>query len=412
MNSRDIHKNLFGFWWHAFFFSMTYAFTDYNTVLPSLILKSGGAFIHIGLLTFISIGFPLVFQIIFTSFISKSRSKKKFLLVGIHLRIFALAGIAFSIYNYLEGNASGFLLQVYLWMIIFTMSGAMANLSYNHLAGLSFKMEVRKKYLLYKQIFTALGMAISAIAVSFLLKSFVFPENYMYLFLAASVLLLMASGGFWILKEKKDVHNGQFVSLTHLLKNIFSILRQYPNLRYLILIANSLGVFLGFIPFIMGIVKNQFGLTFQLVGSIVLFQYASMILSTFLWKQIIHKKGYKGLLTVTIFLSGLLPLLVLLFLSLSISSGIFILFFFLGSVISAYRISMEGALLEISTDENRVLFSGILGAMNFLGALIPLIGGILFHIIPYYYLFGAIVLISLSSYTFLQKMECPAENIK
>jgi hypothetical protein len=410
MNPQIANRNLIGYLWHASFFSMTYAFTDYNSVLPSLILKAGGRFFHIGLMTFISIGFPLFFQILFTSFISRARFKKKFLLLGIHLRIFALAGIGFSIYNFIRGNAEGFLIQIYIWLLLFSMSGALANLPYNHLAGMSFKNHFRKVYLFRKQILTAIGMGLSAVLVGIYLKSFDYPRNYMILFFSASGMLLIASFGFWILKEPDSESSPLTFSFSDLFRQIPSYLREYPNLFYLIIIANILGIFLGFIPFLMGIVKNQMGITAGLVANVVLFQYGSMILSSFLWKNVMHSTGFKGLLKMTVFLAFLMPLVSLGLLSLHWNGGIYLLFFLLGSVISSYRISMEGALLEISTDQNRVLFTGIYGALNILGAIIPLIGGVLLDYVAYPILFLVISFLAIFSFYFLGKLECPVDQ--
>ncbi|GAB4169740.1 MAG: hypothetical protein Kow00108_03500 [Calditrichia bacterium] len=410
MNNQHYGRNLFGYLWHALFFSITFAFTDYNSVLPSLILKAGGSFYHIGLLTFISIGFPLFFQILFMGYITGAQHKKKFLLLGIHLRIIALAGIGYSIYRFINGRSDGFVLYIYLWLIIFSMSGALANLPYNHLAGVSFKGMGRKVYLFRKQIVTALGMVISAILVGIFLRHFDFPVNYMTLFFAASIMLFIASLGFWLLREEKVASIKPAVSVATIFKSIPLYLKESSNLLNLVIIANLSGVFIGLIPFLMGVVKNEIGISAELVGKVVFFQYMSMILSSILWRKIMHSKGFKGLLMATSGLAFILPLITLGLLSLSGEKSIYVLFFLLGAIISAYKIGMEGSLLEISSDENRIIFTGIFGALNILGSLIPLVGGFLFEVIPYTIIFLFISLLALLNFKYIRRLDCPIDH--
>jgi MFS family permease len=52
------------------------------------------------------------------------------------------------------------------------------------------------------------------------------------------------------------------------------------------------------------------------------------------------------------------------------------LFFLSGFVLTAHEVVMSGILVEISTDENRALYTGISGTGNLLSALLPMIGGI------------------------------------
>ncbi|MDD3940492.1 MAG: hypothetical protein PHH10_08380, partial [Dysgonamonadaceae bacterium] len=98
-----------------------------------------------------------------------------------------------------------------------------------------------------------------------------------------------------------------------------------------------------------------------------------------------------------------LPLFILL------ASGMpsFITIFFIGGVIfTAYSISMNGVLLEVSGIENRTLYAGIVGAGNILPALFPLLGGWIikqFGFEPFFILFMSVIL---SSLFFIYKTNC------
>ncbi len=402
-------RNFYAFLWHAFWFSFTFAFTDYNTVLPAMIVKAGGASWHIGVLTFITIGFPLISQLIFTPFLASRSSKKPYLLFGINLRVIALAGIGATIFVFTKGSSSLVIFLIYLWMLLFTFSGAFAGLSYTHIVGISFSGNERKFFLVKKQILGAVGMALSAYIVRLVLSQREYPSNYTLLFFMASAMLLLASLGFWILREPVQRSNTSQISVFQLTKKIPAILKENRNLLNLIIVANFLSASLILIPFLTGSLKEQFTLTGSLVGNLLLFQYAGMIISNAFWNRIVRSKGFKGLLFLTILMVSAIPIFGILILAISSKPLLFLLFFFIGSGISAYKIGMEGGLLEISTNENRVLFTGVFGAMNIISSVLPLITGFVFHLLPYHTIFIVFSLITFSSIYFLKKMRCPVD---
>ncbi|NOX90362.1 MAG: MFS transporter [Calditrichaeota bacterium] len=402
-------RNFYAFLWHAFWFSFTFAFTDYNTVLPAMIVKAGGASWHIGVLTFITIGFPLISQLIFTPFLASRSSKKPYLLFGINLRVIALAGIGATIFIFTEGSSSLIIFLIYLWMLLFTFSGAFAGLSYTHIVGISFSGNERKLFLVKKQILGAVGMALSAYIVRLVLSQREYPSNYTLLFFMASAMLLLASLGFWILREPVQRSNTAQISVFQLTKKIPAILKENRNLLNLIIVANFVSASLILIPFLTGSLKERFTLTGSLVGNLLLFQYAGMIISNAFWNRIVRSRGFKGLLFLTILMVSAIPLFGILILAISSKPLLYLLFFFIGGGISAYKIGMEGGLLEISTNENRVLFTGVFGAMNIISSVLPLITGFVFHLLPYHTIFIVFSLITFSSIHFLKKMRCPVD---
>ncbi|MBK5201739.1 MAG: hypothetical protein JJE21_09470, partial [Spirochaetaceae bacterium] len=84
------NRNYTGFLWHAIFLSLTMTFTDVNTIIPALILSVGGGAIHVGIVSAIVIGLPVVTKLFFSSFLSSRKRKKPYLLLGIDMRVLAL----------------------------------------------------------------------------------------------------------------------------------------------------------------------------------------------------------------------------------------------------------------------------------------------------------------------------------
>jgi len=403
-------ENFYPFLWHGFWLAFTSAFTDYNTVLPVMIVKAGGTSFHIGLLTFITVGFPLLSQLIFTPFISSRHSKKPYLILGIGLRIAALSGLGFTIYLFTNASSLQIIYLIYVWMLLFTISGSFAGLSYTHLVGISFTGDERKHFLVTRQILSAIALALSAYSVRFILKFREFPENYMLLFFIASAMLFVASLGFWLLHEPGHSKVKNTFTIVELIRNIPKLLRTDPNLRYFIIIANALSASLILIPFLTGSLKRQFTLSGTLVGNLIVFQYLGMVISNYIWRKVSHKRGFKGLLQIAIVMIASVPILGLAILWLNSQPALYLLFFYIGSAISVYKISMEGVLLEITTNENRVLYSGVYSVMNVLGAFLPLFIGIILHLINRQVLFVVFGIVSLSSLFYFRRMHCPIDR--
>ncbi len=117
-------------------------FVDVNTVLSSFILKIGGSSIHVGMITAISVGLPMITQLLFAGFLSGRSRKKPFLLMGIYIRVFALAGMGFTLSISDSSEPMRLLMMVFLWIGLFSLSGAFAEISYTDVGGNTTQIQV------------------------------------------------------------------------------------------------------------------------------------------------------------------------------------------------------------------------------------------------------------------------------
>jgi hypothetical protein len=107
MTSDNSQHNFRAFVWHASWLGFTVTFTEVNTVLPGLIVEVGGSQIHVGILTAIMVGAPMLTQLLFAGFLTPKPRKKPFLLLGIYLRVAALAGVAWTLSHLTSINPVG-----------------------------------------------------------------------------------------------------------------------------------------------------------------------------------------------------------------------------------------------------------------------------------------------------------------
>ncbi|MBO8161853.1 MAG: MFS transporter [Thermosipho sp. (in: Bacteria)] len=396
------NRNFHAFIWHAVFLAFAGSFIEINTVIPSLILKAGGSEIIIGLVTAISIGIPLLSQLLFASILVSKPIKKPYLLSGIYLRIFSLFLIALM----LSSNFSGKLILTFtiIGLSIFSFSGVFAGVSYTDLLGKSISKDNLKKFMSTRQILKSIFALLGAFTAKFIINKSDYPINYSVMFYIASFSLFIASIGFWLIKEKKIIQSKQFPSFLVVLKNIPVYLFKDKNLLNYVIFSNLTGFGLIIIPFYILLAKNSFSLDNKIVGNFLFLQMSGIVLSSFLWGKLLHSKGYKKVLKYCIFLGSSLPILALV-LSNFTPLAFSLVFFISGLTLSARQMSFEGILIEISSHDNRALYVGIAGALNIVTALLPLVIGLIIKYIGFNIMFLTVSIAILSSIKFLNKIK-------
>jgi len=408
LSEQNSKNNFNAFVWHSAFLALASSFMDVDTIIPSMLIKAGGGSVHLGILTAIMLGGSSLFQLIFASFLSNKTLKKKYLLIGINLRVTALLLLALLFFWSASLHDDLIILFIFLFISLFSFSGSYANVSYIDILGKSVRDTKRKKLFSTKQIINSIGVFASALIVRELLKDFNYPINYSILFLFAGILLLIASLGFWKIREIKSVikTKKRFIEFFTMIP---SEIRKNPNLKYYLLIINSLGLGLSLLPFLILFAKENFGLTYGLIGNFLLFRTIGMLSAGLFLFKYSNRFQYKNLLKFSLVLAALLPVISLI---LSHTVSVYqLIFIFSGVFFAVYRVAINGVLLEISTNENRAVYAGISGAGNILTTLFPLFAGVIISILGYHAVFITVSLIILMSYIFVTKLHCKPASI-
>jgi MFS family permease len=395
--------NFKAFLWHSAFLALASNFMDVDTIIPSMIIKAGGNSIHLGILTAIMLGGSSLFQLVFASYLSNYSLKKKYLLIGINLRVVSLISLALLFFISYQISGKMLIILIFLLISIFSFSGSFANVSYVDIMGKSVQENKRKKLFTSKEIINSIGIFASAMIVRELLITFEFPKNYSILFLIAGLLLGIASVGFWYIREVKSIIKKKR-GFCEFFNKIPSEIKKNANLKYYLLIINSLGLGLSILPFFILFAKDNFGLSYQMIGDYLLFRTIGMLAAgVFLFKNS-KQFQYKNLLKFSMVLAALLPAISL---TLKDLQQVYqFIFIFSGIFISVYKVAVNGVLLEISTNENRAIYAGISGAGNIMTTLFPLFAGFLISFIGYTFVYLSVTVIILSSYFFVTKLKC------
>lgn len=407
LNDSHWRSNFHAFMWHAIFLALTTSFMDIDTIIPSMMIKAGGTSFHLGLLTAIMTGGASLSQLIFGGFLSGKQRKKSYLLLAIHLRVFSLLLLSLLFFKSPGLSGDVIIATIFLLISLFSFSGAFANVSYMDILGKSVLKTSRKRFFSIKQVVNSVGVLASALVVRSLLKVFEYPFNYGVLFLIAGLLLLVATGGFWKIREAL-IPPQKKLGLMGYLVRIPGEIRSNDNLRYYLLIINTMGLGLGVLPFAILLAKTRYGLDYSMIGNFLLFRTVGMLLAGLILYRLSSRIRYKSLLKFCLVVGGLVPVLCLLITDNSLLYQV--VFVFAGVFVACYKMATNGVLLEISTDENRALYAGISGAGNILTAIFPLLAGALIPYVGFTAVFLVVAAIMFSSFLFVHKLNCKPEE--
>ena len=174
-------------------------------------------------------------------------------------------------------------------------------------------------------------------------------------------------------------------------------------MKYFLGFINTMGISISLLPFVILYAKEFYNTQSTDTGLFLLYKIIGSVSVGFILFFLAGKYKYRYLLYGSAILAFILPLFILL----SSEMPSFGIIFFIGGVIfTAYSISMNGVLLEVSGTENRTLYTGITGGRKYSACPFPFIGGWIikqFGFQPFFILFMVIIF---SSLFFIYKINC------
>ena len=402
LTSRVSRLNYRSFLWHAIFLALAKNFMDVDTIIPAMMVDSGGNSLHVGLLTAILLGGSKFAQLFFSSFINNKSYKKGFLLLGINARIASLGGLALLFLFSSQWEDATVIATIFILITLFSVSGAFANISFTDILGKSMLPESRKSFFSIRQVLSSIGVFLSAFLAGKVLTANDYPHNYAALFGIAAFALGLASLGFWNIREI----SASRIRISSFKKFVAVIRQEIRNNRrfsFYLLVVNTQGIVLSLMPFLLLYAKEHFDSNNQAVGNFLLFKVTGGVIIGSLLFYFARKVRYQHMLYITSLLALTIPLYVMLEPGPSFFAAAFLAG---GMVYTLHNISINGVLLEVSTNENRALYTGLSGAGNLLPAVFPLLGGWIVQQYGFNLFFGLFMtLVALSVY-FIYRLQC------
>ncbi len=394
--------NFKSFLWHATFLAFAKNFMDVDTIIPAMLVEAGGGAMHIGIMTAIMMGGSSFTQLFFAPYLSNKTYKKRFLLFAINTRVFALLGLGALLFILTGGQHNYVLWFAFLFITLFSLAGAFANISYTDILGKSVNPDKRKTFFSSIQIVGGVVVLIGAFFAKKVLVWKDFPVNYAFMFFIGATFLLIATGGFWSIKEVIP-SKLKISGLNEFFKVLKTELKQNKKLGYFLGYINTQGIAISFLPFIILYAKETFHTQSSDTGIFLIYKIIGIVFVSILVLLGAKKVKYNLLLYSNVLLSLSLVLLALFINDISSVKYIFVLG---GVVFSLFSMSMNGLLLEVSGTENRALYTGFAGAGNILPAIFPLIGGAIINQFDYQTFFILFMVIIAMAAFFIFKIDC------
>jgi MFS family permease len=373
---------------------------DLNTVFPALVNTLVDSKAVFGLLYAVMIGVPFVFNIFFGHFLRDKPRKKPYLLLTIYMRAGSFLGMAaFTIWLAPKAPLM-LLLSLFGWIFVFSLSGGFASLSYADLIAKLTPKGNRGPLYAGKQFVSSVAMLLGGVMVAriFSLQSLAYPLNYSLVLAIGSVGLFVAAIAFWFIPEKAaPVPEDSNESLGRFLARVPAMLRKDREFRTFIVVSNLASFSLMLLPFYMIYARDSLGIGQEYIGRYLLFQMAGAIVSNLYWGRLSSRRGSKQVVRECLLVGGSIPVTALI-LQHAGPDAFSLVFFLIGLVMSGRKVGFEQYLLDIAPEQERTLYIGINGTLNFSRAILPVLGGVVIDLVGFTFTFVLTVVIMFVAY--------------
>ena len=297
------------------------------------------------------------------------------------------------------------LVSLFFWVFLFSFSGGFAGLSYADIIGKLVPKGKRGNLYAVKQFASSLAILLGGIAVAkiFSIEALQFPKNYSLALVIGFGGLIVASGAFWFIREPAGpTDTGNRESFRDFLRQVPEIIRGNPTFLRFIIVENLASFSLMILPFYLVFARDVFGIEESYVGTYLLYQIVGAIGSNIIWGILAHKRNSQTVVRSCILLGGLIPIFALAVQPLG--ADVFALIFVLvGFVMSGRRVGFEPYLLDLAPEDQRTIYLGISGTLNFSKVVLPIIGGLLIDSVGFQITFVLVTLSMLIAYYLMRQ---------
>jgi len=370
----SLRRNFFGALWHGAFLALGMALTQPTTVIAAFVADLTGSTIWVGgLVTVLTVAGALP-QIFVARWIEPRRYKMPFLLLAIYLRVVSWAVLAWLIF--VLGSERP---QLLAWALVgllavFYAGGGLGGVPYTDIIGKIIPPRRRGAFFGGRQVLAGPLAVAAALLARHFLATVEYPNNYALLFGAASAALLVASLGFWLIREPPHVEtDGQIPQWREYAGQLRGTVRR---LRYLVGVQILTGFSLMAFPFYIVYARQKLDAPPEAIAWFILAQVVGGVLANLLWARLVDRYGSRRMLMVCATVSTLTPLLAIGLGQLG-WQGMLPVIFLVGAIINGRSIGFSSALLELAPASERPTYSALDAVLILPVAFLSLVAGVL-----------------------------------
>lgn len=351
-----------------------------STILPLIIHYFTSSSAIIGIFSSLLRG-GAVLMLLYAAFHAQSyKLVMPYLFKVSFLRTTAMATVGFAILFFAPISKTITLWLLGIVLFSFSFISGFGTVYFNELVGKIFTNDFRGVTLAYRQFFGSLGGIITGSFAAWYLKNSTPPQNFAYLFFAATVILACGYFALNAVKEfKKENISKREHNFKEFLKNSRQVIKDDKNLRNQIFSGLLSYSYLLSLPFIVIHAKNYMNLSGLIISSTVPIMIGGMF-SNLLWSKFLAKNKNKQVLIIS-FLSMITALILALFTPNMIL--LIIIFFIAGAAIDGAKLSLNNLILITAPEEKRPVYVAIQTNIISLGLFFSIPGGILYDIIGF-----------------------------
>ena len=367
-------RNFISALWHGAFLALGMALTQPTTVIAAFVADLTGSTIWVGGLSTVLTVAATLPQLFVARWIEPRPRKMPYLMLAIYLRVLSwgmLAGLTYAI-----GASRPRLLA---WVLVgllalFYAGGGLGGVPYTDIVGKIIPRERRGAFFGGQQALAgplAVGAALLARQV---LADVAYPASYALLFGLASLLLLVASLGFWLIREPPRAEaDGQVSSWREYGEQLW---RAAHRLGMLVGVQLFTGFSLMALPFYIVYARQELGAPPGAIGWFMLAQVLGSVLANLVWARLVDRSGSRCMLFVCAVISMLTPLTAILLARFG-WIGLLPAVFLGGATFDGRKVGFSSALLEVAPAAERPTYSALNALLILPTAFLSLIAGVL-----------------------------------
>ncbi len=370
----SLRRNFFGALWHGAFLASGTTLTQPTTVIASFVADLTGSTVWVGGLAAVLTVAGVLPQIFVARWIEPRRHKMPFLLLAIYLRVVSWAALAWLIFAI--GSERPHLLAWALvgLLAVFYAAGGLGGVAYTDIIGKIIPPGRRGAFFGGRQALAGPLAVGAALLVRHLMATVGYPNNYALLFAVATASLLVASLGFWIIREPPRTDTNRHIPPWR--DYTGQLLGAVRQLRVLVGVQILTGFSLMAMPFYIVYARQKLGAPPEAIAWFILAQVVGGVLANLLWARLVDRCGSRRMLVVCATVSTLTPLLAI-GLGYLGWPGMLPVIFLVGAVINGRSVGFSSALLELAPPAKRPTYSALDAVLTLPAAFLSLLGGVL-----------------------------------
>ena len=380
-------RNFVGGLWHGAFLALGMALTQPTTVISAFVVDLTGSTVWVGGLSTVLTVAGVLPQLFVARWVEPRPRKMPYLLLAIYLRVASWGALAWLIHAIGASHP-----DLLAWMLVgllavFYAGGGLGGVPYTDIIGKVIPPGRRGAFFGGKEALAGPLAVGSALLARRILAQVTYPDNYALLFGLAAGGLIIASLGFWLIREPPRTDTSGRPQPWRDYRAQLSVASR--RLRTLVGVQLLTGFSLMALPFYVVYARERLGAPTEAIGWFLLTQVLGGMIANLVWARLVDRAGSRQMLTVCATTAAITPLLAILLGRLG-WQGLLPVFFLAGATFNGRNVGFNSALLELAPAAERPTFTALNAALVLPAAFLPLLAGLLLQGWSYPLLFAIV----------------------